>query len=172
VIADGISMKAFVQRVSMYTAIRCQEDLASDIVEDSFVGVGLLVLLGWTRSDEARADLDEAESWLVDKVQGLRIFPDAEGKMNLSLEKYMAENSIEGGVLWVPQFTLAGRLDSGYRPSFTDAMSPREAKQRFEALVGRLSAQTPPYRQIFGRFGANMELSFTNWGPVSLMLER
>jgi D-tyrosyl-tRNA(Tyr) deacylase len=165
-------MKVFVQRVSMYTAIRCQEDLASEVFEDSFAGVGFVVLVGWMKSDEGRADLESAEKWLVDKVQGLRVFPDENGKMNLNLETYMKQNGIEGGILWVPQFTLAGRLDSGYRPSFTDAMAPGLAKQRFEGVVADLSSQKKDYRQIYGRFGANMELSFTNWGPVSLMLER
>jgi len=165
-------MKVFVQRVSMYTAVRCQEDLASDIFEDSFAGVGFVVLLGWMKSDETHADLDASESWLVEKVQGLRVFPDSEGKMNLSLDKYLAENNLEGGILWVPQFTLAGRLESGFRPSFTDAMSPHLAKKRFDALVASLATQNRAYKQIFGRFGANMELSFTNWGPVSLLLER
>ncbi len=165
-------MKIFIQRVSMYTAVRSQEDLASEVFEDSFAGVGFVALMGWFKSDETRADLDSAEKWLVDKVQGLRVFPDEEGKMNLSLEKYLEVNAIEGGILWVPQFTLAGRLESGYRPSFTDAMAPQLAKRRFESLVATLSAQPRAYKQIFGRFGANMELSFSNWGPVSLMLER
>ncbi|MEO5666875.1 MAG: D-aminoacyl-tRNA deacylase [Bdellovibrionota bacterium] len=165
-------MKIFLQRVSMYTAVRCQEDLASEVFEDSFAGVGFVALLGWMKSDEAHADLDAAEAWLMDKAQGLRVFPDADGKMNLNLEKYLEANEVEGGILWVPQFTLAGRLDSGYRPSFTDAMSPPLAKRRFEAFIAKLGAEKKSYKQIFGRFGANMELSFTNWGPVSLMLER
>lgn len=165
-------MKVFIQRVSMYTAVRSQEDLASEIFEDSFAGVGFVALMGWLKSDETRSDLDMAEQWLIDKVQGLRVFPDEEGKMNLSLEKYLVANAIEGGILWVPQFTLAGRLESGYRPSFTDAMAPQIAKQRFENIVKTLSVQSRSYKQIYGRFGANMELSFSNWGPVSLMLER
>ena len=165
-------MKIFIQRVSMYTAVRSQEDLASEIFEDSFAGVGFVALMGWLKSDETRDDLDSAEQWLVDKVQGLRVFPDEEGKMNLNLEKYLEVNSLEGGILWVPQFTLAGRLESGYRPSFTDAMAPQLAKRRFESVVATLSTQPRVYKQIFGRFGANMELSFSNWGPVSLMLER
>ena len=165
-------MKVFLQRVSRYTAVRSQEDLASEIFESSFAGVGFVVLVGWTKSDETRNNLEDAERWIVDKVQGLRVFPDPDGKMNLNLETYLQENALEGGMLWVPQFTLAGRLDSGYRPSFMDAMSPQLAKQRFEKLVTELSAQDKPYKQIFGRFGANMELSFTNWGPVSLLVER
>ena len=165
-------MKVFVQRVSMYTAIRSQEDLASEVFEDSFAGVGFVALMGWLKSDEGRVDLDSAEKWLVDKVQGLRVFPDENGKMNLNLETYVKNNSIDGGILWVPQFTLAGKLESGYRPSFTDAMAPQLAKPRFEALLTQLAAEQKNYKQIFGRFGANMELSFTNWGPVSLMLER
>jgi len=165
-------MKVFIQRVSMYSALRSQEDLASEIFEDSFAGVGFIVLLGWLKSDEDRTDLDAAEKWIVEKVQGLRVFPDSEGKMNLNLEKYMEVNAIEGGIMWVPQFTLAGRLDSGFRPSFTDAMAPQIAKRRFENLIAQIGATPRPYKQIYGRFGANMELSFTNWGPLSLLLER
>jgi D-tyrosyl-tRNA(Tyr) deacylase len=156
----------------MHTALVCQEDLASQVYQDAFVGVGLVVLLGWTKEDEVRSDLDAAENWIVERIQKLRIFPDADGKMNESLEAHMAREGVSGGILWVPQFTLAGKLISGYRPSFTDAMDRTEAQMRYSALVQKLSKAEVPYKQIFGRFGANMELSFTNWGPVSLMIEK
>lgn len=165
-------MKAFVQRVSVHTAILCQEDLASPVIQESFVGVGLVVLLGWTQQDETRNDLAEAEKWIVDRIQKLRVFPDAQGKMNENLEVHMAREGLTGGILWVPQFTLAGELTSGYRPSFTKAMQGPLAAVRFTQLVNTLSTQSTPYKQIFGRFGSDMELSFTNWGPVSLMIER
>jgi D-aminoacyl-tRNA deacylase len=165
-------MKAFLQRVSVHTAIRCQEDLASELYEDAFLGVGFVVLLGWLKSDEEREDLAEAEKWIVSKIQGLRVFPDEDGKMNWNLETYIEKSGVEGGVLWVPQFTLAGSLDSGFRPSFKDAMEPKLARMRYQMLKKNIEAIDKPYKQIFGRFGSNMELSFTNWGPVSFMLER
>lgn len=165
-------MKAFIQRVSVHTAIVCQEDLATEAHQDSFLGVGFVVLLGWTKEDESHDDLAAAEKWIIDKIQNLRVFPDEEGKMNESLETHMKRESVEGGILWVPQFTLAGKLNSGYRPSFTGAMPSSEAKKRYAQLVKTLTKQNTPYKQIFGRFGSNMELSFTNWGPVSLMIER
>ena len=146
--------------------------MASEVFEDGFLGVGLVVLLGWTQEDALRSDLEEAENWLLSKTAGLRVFPDEEGRMNLSLEKYLQAEQIDGGVLWVPQFTLAGRLDSGFRPSFTKAMDPAGAKKRFDAFTQKVKDQNFPFKSVFGIFGADMELSFTNWGPVSLMLEK
>ena len=146
--------------------------MIDNCVTGTMPGRVFVVLLGWTKEDEQRSDLDEAEKWILDKVQKLRIFPDEEGKMNESLEDHMARENIGGGILWVPQFTLAGKLSSGYRPSFTDAMQGPEAKKRYAALVKHLGKEVRPYKQIFGRFGTNMELSFTNWGPVSLLIEK
>lgn len=165
-------MKAFVQRVSGITILRAQEDLGSDWLENAFVGVGMVVLLGWTEEDERRDDLEEAEAWLRKKIRGLRVFPDEEGRMNLSLEDYLKAEDIEGGILWVPQFTLAGKLDSGFRPSFSKAMTPQLAKERFQLWRSAVDVEKTAYKNNFGVFGANMELTFTNWGPVSLMLER
>ncbi len=132
----------------------------------------MIVLLGWDRNDENRVDLLEAEDWIINKVRKFRIFPDLEGKMNLDLEAYMKQEKIEGGILWVPQFTLAGTVDSGYRPSFSKAMQPLLAKARFTGFQKRVASSSKGYPDIFGRFGADMELTFTNWGPVSMMLER
>lgn len=165
-------MKAFVQRTASFTAMRAREDLSSDIVEETFVGVGLMILLGWTEEDELRSDLEDAETWILTKIKGLRIFPDKNGKMNLDLETYMEQEKIEGGILWVPQFTLAGTVDSGFRPSFSKAMAPLKARDQFEGFKKKILACEVPYENKFGKFGADMEVTFTNWGPVSLMIER
>ena len=94
--------------------------------------------------------------------------------MNLSLADYLKEHKSEGGILWVPQFTLAGKLDSGFRPSFTDAMAPDLARVRFLEWVKKTEAiqNQNSINHIFGDFGADMNLSFTNWGPLSLHLEK
>jgi D-tyrosyl-tRNA(Tyr) deacylase len=164
-------MKALIQRVKGFTKIHTQSPDLTEELEDSFDGVGLVVLLGWLKTDEGRAEMEKAEEWIRSRVCGLRVFPDADGKMNLSLEDYMKANSCSGGILWVPQFTLGGTLESGFRPSFTAAMEPHLAKQRFEAWSAKTVGLQNPYSQILGIFGGSMELSFTNWGPITLMLE-
>lgn len=163
-------MKAVVQRVKGPTSIVCRDDAGAVLSNGDFTGAGLVVLLGWSQADGTVADLAAREEWIVSRVKGLRIFPDAEGRMNLSLADYLKGG--EGGILWVPQFTLAAKLESGFRPSFTDALAPAVAKERFETTKARLLAETAPYAQVFGEFGADMDLSFTNWGPVTIPLER
>ncbi len=165
-------MKAFLQRTCSFTVIRSREDLSSDVLEENYIGVGMVVLLGWDRHDEERDDLDAAEDWILNKISKIRIFPDEEGKMNMDLPAYMGREKLEGGILWVPQFTLAGKMDSGYRPSFSKAMTPLEAKKRFEGFKAKVQAMDTLYTNIFGVFGADMEITFTNWGPVSLMIEK
>jgi len=91
--------------------------------------------------------------------------------MNLSLTDYLKNSGGEGGILWVPQFTLAAELSSGFRPSFIKAMDPAVSKERFENVCANLQAQAP-VKFIFGQFGANMNLSFTNWGPVTIPLKK
>lgn len=141
--------------------------------KSQFAGVGMVVLLGWLAADatEGEARLAERENWLVSRVTGLRIFPDAQGRMNLNLGDYLRSSGSSGGILWVPQFTLAAKLESGFRPSFTDALAPDLARQRFDALRARIGRETPNYAQIFCDFGADMTLSFSNWGPVTIPLE-
>jgi D-tyrosyl-tRNA(Tyr) deacylase len=165
-------MKAFIQRVKGRTRIRSEAEGRSE--EHSFEGPGLVVLLGWTKADEALAndELLKKEEWILSRVRGLRVFPDAQGKMNLSLTDHLAEGaSGPGGILWVSQFTLAASLESGFRPSFIQAMSPEKARVRFDAACDRLRAASASYRQAFGIFGADMDLEFTNWGPVTIPLE-
>ena len=168
-------MKAFVQRTQGVVKLRVDGADAG-----GFDGAGLVVLLGWQKTDESRADLETAEEWIRTRVEGLRIFPDTEGRMNLSLDAYLRDSS-KGGILWVSQFTLGAKLESGFRPSFIEAMDPRLAHQRFEKFMlrcqgpdrqdsGQRASQKISY--VFGTFGANMDLSFTNWGPVTIPLER
>lgn len=92
-----------------------------------------------------------------------RIFEDAEGRMNLNVQ------DVSGGILWVPQFTLAANTKKGTRPSFTSAMTPSLAEKFFTELV---SLSHDSYAQTFsGAFGANMQVSLTNDGPVTFILE-
>lgn len=169
-------MKALIQRVKGQTRIQSLADKHKE--EHSFQGPGLVVLLGWTKADEALTELElgKKEDWIFSRVQGLRIFPDTEGRMNRSLSDYLASRAQadpqgQGGILWVSQFTLAASLDSGFRPSFTQAMSPDLAKARYEKACAKLRASSTPYAQAFGIFGADMDLDFTNWGPVTIPLE-
>lgn len=163
-------MKLIIQRVRGLTRIACREN-SQDSYKGEFQGAGFVVLMGWMQSDIG-PELDKKEEWLISRVEGLRVFPDVNGRMNLSLPDYLAREPFEGGgILWVPQFTLGAELESGFRPSFTKAMEPARAQERFEAFVKRTVVNEKPYRQIFGRFGADMDLSFTNWGPVTIPLE-
>jgi D-tyrosyl-tRNA(Tyr) deacylase len=119
---------------------------------------GLMVLLCAEREDrEAQADS------LLNKLLGYRVFPDEAGKMNRSLA------DIEGGLLLVPQFTLAADTRSGTRPSFTPAAAPDDARRLFDHFVSQ--AKTRHVRVETGRFGADMQVSLTNDGPVTFWLQ-
>jgi D-aminoacyl-tRNA deacylase len=137
-------LRALVQRVT-----RASVSVDGEVV--SSIGPGLLVLLGVTHDDTDR-DAD----WLADKVRALRIFPDAEGKMNEPLGKRQ--------VLCVSQFTLYGDARRGNRPSFVAAAEPERAKALYERFCERLDAQR-------GVFGEMMAVELVNDGPVTLMLE-
>ena len=120
------------------------------------IGRGILALVGVERGD-SEAQVDR----LVERVLGYRIFPDAEGKMNLSLL------DIKGELLAVPQFTLAADTKSGTRPGFSSAATPQEGKRLFEFLVGKMH---PKVKVQTGRFGADMQVSLVNDGPVTFWL--
>jgi D-tyrosyl-tRNA(Tyr) deacylase len=122
------------------------------------VGRGLLVLLGVTHDDTA-----ETAAWLADKVVGLRVFNDADGKMNLAV------GDVGGGVLVVSQFTLYGDCRKGRRPSFIDAARPEVAVPAYEAFVNAVKALGVPVAT--GRFGAMMQVELVNDGPVTLILD-
>ncbi|HEY3654859.1 MAG TPA: D-aminoacyl-tRNA deacylase [Steroidobacteraceae bacterium] len=122
------------------------------------IGPGLLVFVG-VRPD----DTDEGAQKLLDRLLRYRIFADEDGKMNLSL------GQIAGDLLLVPQFTLAADTRGGLRPSFSSAAPPELGRRLFEAMVFAARAQHP--RVASGRFGAHMQVSLVNDGPVTFWLE-
>jgi len=124
------------------------------------IGRGFLLLVG-LRAD----DTEEKLRWMADKVVGLRLFPDAEGKMNLGLE------DVGGGLLVVSQFTLYGDARKGRRPSFIEAAPPDVAVPLYERFVELLRERAPGPVET-GEFGAMMEVDLVNDGPVTLILER
>ena len=134
---------------------------ASVSVEGQCIGRiarGLLVLLCAERGDTEK----EADA-LLNKLLGYRVFADADGKMNLSLAQ------TQGGLLLVPQFTLAADTRSGTRPSFTPAAPPAEASRLFDYTLSRARAVHSPVEA--GRFGADMQVALVNDGPVSFWLQ-
>ena len=123
------------------------------------VGRGYLLLVGFTQGD-GEAQL----RWMVDKVRGLRLFPDSEGKMNLPIDE------VGGEILVVSQFTLYGDVRKGRRPSFVDAAEPAQAERLYDDFVDRLRQGAIPVAS--GSFGALMEVDLVNDGPVTLIIER
>jgi D-tyrosyl-tRNA(Tyr) deacylase len=120
---------------------------------------GFLLLVGMTHDDTP----DKVE-WMADKVTGLRLFSDAEDKMNLAL------SDVGGAVLVVSQFTLYGNAEKGRRPSFIDAARPETAIPLYEAFVAALRSRGLPVET--GEFGAMMDVELVNDGPVTLLIER
>ena len=144
-------MRAVVQRVSR----------ASVKVDGAVVGEiekGLLVLLG-VAQDDSESDAD----YLVEKIAGLRVFEDAEEKMNLSVK------DVGGAVLAVSQFTLYGDVRRGKRPSFDAAARPEQAKKLYEYFVDRV--RTAGLKCETGTFQAMMKVELANEGPVTIMLD-
>jgi D-tyrosyl-tRNA(Tyr) deacylase len=118
---------------------------------------GLLVLVGVEKGD------DEARALrLLQRLLGYRVFPDADGRMNLSLQ------DVGGGLLLVPQFTLAADTKKGTRASFTSAAPPQRGRELFEHLVDLARAAHPQVAS--GEFGADMQVSLINDGPVTFWL--
>jgi D-tyrosyl-tRNA(Tyr) deacylase len=144
-------MRAVVQRVS-----QARVRIAGEVVGE--VGRGLLVLLGVTHTDTP-----EQARWLADKIVGLRIFADAEDKMNLAI------GDVAGGMLIVSQFTLYGDCGKGRRPSFVDAAPPEAAIPLYEKFIEAVKAQGVPVAT--GKFGAMMAVELVNDGPVTLIIE-
>jgi D-tyrosyl-tRNA(Tyr) deacylase len=120
---------------------------------------GFLLLVGFTHNDGM-----EQVSWMAEKITGLRLFADADDKMNLGL------SDIAGDVLVVSQFTLYGDAAKGKRPSFIDAARPETAIPLYEAFVSELRSRG--FKAPTGEFGAMMDVELVNDGPVTLMLER
>lgn len=144
-------MRAVVQRVTE-AAVSVEGRVAGE------VGGGLLVLVGVEQDDTPK----DAE-YIADKVAGLRIFNDEEGKFNLSLA------DVNGGVLVISQFTLHGDCRHGRRPSFTQAARPELAIPLYEAVASRLRDQGFPVAT--GEFGAHMHVRLVNDGPVTILLD-
>ncbi|MEM8943612.1 MAG: D-aminoacyl-tRNA deacylase [Planctomycetota bacterium] len=144
-------MRACIQRVS-------EARVVVENVTTGEIGVGLLVLLG-----VAAPDTDAELHWLADKIVNLRIFSDDEGKMNRSLI------DVGGAMLVVSQFTLYGDCRKGRRPSFVDAAPPGQAERMYEDFVTYVQGQGVTVET--GRFRADMKVSLTNDGPVTMWID-
>ena len=123
------------------------------------IGPGYVLLVGFTATDT-----DDHVAWMAEKVAGLRLFADADDKMNLALA------DVGGAVLVVSQFTLYGDARKGRRPSFIDAARPEIAIPLYERFIQRL--RETGYQVESGEFGAMMDVELVNDGPVTLWLER
>jgi D-tyrosyl-tRNA(Tyr) deacylase len=144
-------MKALLQRVSR-ASVTVNAECVGEIEE------GLLVLLGLDQGDDRVA----ADS-MLDKLLAYRLFADGQGRMNCSVA------DVNGGVLLVSQFTLSADTRKGLRPSFSSAMSPDEAAHLYDYMLSQLQCRHP--RVAAGVFGADMQVSLVNEGPVTFLLE-
>lgn len=144
-------MIGLLQRVT-----QAQVDVAGDTVDR--IGHGLLVFVGVERDDD-----EACAQRLLERVLGYRVFADDAGKMNLSLK------DVGGALLLVPQFTLAADTAKGLRPSFTPAAPPEQGRRLFEYLLTQARAQSAAVAG--GVFGADMQVSLTNDGPVTFWLQ-
>ena len=144
-------MRLVVQRV----------DNASVTIENelfSSIGQGYLILFG-----AEKGDTKQQADWLANKVSVLRCFSDENGKMNLSIK------DIKGEILIVSQFTLAGDVKKGTRPSFDKAMPPAEANEMYEYFISKIKEQNIPVKT--GVFGAHMDVELLNNGPVTFVID-
>ncbi len=151
-------MRIVIQRVS-------SAHVDVDSITVGRIEQGLLALVGITHTDNSMN-----VAWMAEKLIALRIFPDSEGKMNLSIKE------TGGGILLVSQFTLYGDVSKGTRPSFVEAARPEHAQPLFDELVRRvedLARDAPqPITVATGVFGAMMDVHLVNDGPVTLCLDR
>lgn len=145
-------MKAIIQRVHSSTVSINDEIHAS-------INRGMNILIGYCQGDDSSKN-----DWLIDKLLGLRIFPDEQGKMNFSI------SDISGEILIIPNFTLCAQTEKGLRPSFVQAEDPQKAKILFDHLIA--SMQERKAKVLSGVFGADMNVHIENDGPVTLILER
>jgi D-tyrosyl-tRNA(Tyr) deacylase len=146
-------MRIVLQRVS-----QAQVSIDGEVVGS--IGSGLLLLVGFTEGDD-----EEKLRWMAEKVVGLRVFNDPEGKMNLSLDE------ADGSILAVSQFTLYGDTRKGRRPSFIKAAAPEVAIPLYDRFLELLRRRAPGPVES-GEFGAMMDVELVNDGPVTLVLER
>ncbi len=147
-------MRVVLQRVS-----RAEVRVAGSVTGQ--IGVGFVALVGF-----APTDTEQTLDWMAEKILGLRLFGDAQGKMNLDLDE------VNGAVLVVSQFTLYGDAHKGRRPSFTAAAPPAVAGGLYERFVALLKERSGGIRVETGEFGATMDVELVNDGPVTLILER
>ena len=145
-------MRAIIQRVK-------SADVISDGMMTGRIAVGFLILLGIEHSDS----IDDAK-WLAEKIIHLRIFSDKEEKMNLSL------SDVNGEILLISQFTLHASIKKGNRPSFIRAARPEHAIPLYEFVKSYLQEKTGKEIKT-GVFGANMQVSLVNDGPVTIILD-
>ena len=145
-------MRAVLQRVS-----KASVTIDARVVGE--IGQGFCLLVGFTHGDTA-AQVD----WMAEKVAGLRLFTDSEGKMNLGLDE------VGGALLVVSQFTLYGDTAKGRRPSFVDAARPEVAIPLYQRFLEALRARG--ITVAVGEFGADMQVEIHNDGPVTLILDR
>ncbi len=144
-------MICFIQR-----ACHGRVDVDSETVGE--IGYGMVVLVGFERGDDSGRLTRMAE-----KLTGYRLFADENDRMNLNIRQ------IDGEILLIPQFTLAADTRKGLRPNFTPAAPPVEARTLFEQFVEKVRAKHP--KIATGRFGANMQVTLCNDGPVSFWLQ-
>ena len=144
-------MIALIQRVSEARVMVAGETIGN-------IGPGIVALIG-----VEKADSEATATRLLERILGYRIFADNEQKMNLSLR------DISGGLLLVPQFTLAANTSKGMRPSFTSAAAPVDGERLFSYLVQQAKQQHQPVAT--GEFGADMKVSLINDGPVTFWLQ-
>lgn len=144
-------MRSVIQRVT-----RAEVRVDGKIIGQ--IGKGLLVYVGVGRDDEI-SDVD----YMADKVSGLRIFEDSNGKMNLSVI------DTGGSILAVSQFTLYGDVKKGKRPSFTDSAAPQTGEEYYEVFISKLEEQG--LKVETGVFGAHMEVDYINDGPVTILVD-
>ena len=144
-------MIALLQRVTTASVIVDVEQIAE-------IGHGLLALIGVEKYDDAAK-----AGRLVERILGYRIFADAAGKMNLNVR------DVDGGILLVPQFTLAADTRKGMRPSFSSAADPETGSALFDTVVDIMERNTD--RVQTGRFGADMSVQLVNDGPVTFWLQ-
>ena len=149
-------MRVLLQRVSR-AEVRIRD--AAGARMSGRIGRGFLLLVGFTHTDG-----DTQLGWMAEKVAGLRLFADADDKMNLALA------DVGGALLVVSQFTLYGDAAKGRRPSFIDAARPETAIPLYERFIALLRGQG--LRVETGEFGAMMDVELVNDGPVTLWLER
>lgn len=147
-------MKSVVQRVKSASVTISEQNYYQEI------GKGLLILLGIKTGDN-QDDL----MFVADKCCNLRIFEDAEDKMNKSVKE------VDGEVLIISQFTLYGETAKGNRPSFIDAAKPDEAIPLYEKFVSRVKANLGDGKVKVGIFGAMMDIQLVNYGPVTVLVE-